>query len=186
MKKKTIGVVVGSLRKGSFNKSVARYLAKIAPERFEMRFIEIGDLPLYNEDLDNANPPAQWTKLRGEVKALDGVLFVTPEYNRSVSAVLKNALDVGSRPYGANTWDGKPAGVVSVSMGAIGAFGANHHLRQMLTFLNVPTMQQPEAYVGSAYAAIDDKGDVTDSSLQAFLKEYMDAFAAWIDRLAAD
>jgi chromate reductase len=184
MKKKVIGVFVGSLREGSFNKSVARYLASIAPDRFEIKTIDIGDLPFYNEDLDQGNPPASWTRFRDAVRNLDAFLFFTPEYNRSVPAVLKNALDVGSRPYGQSVWNDKPGGIVSVSMGGIGGFGANHHLRQMMTFLNVPVMQQPEAYIGDVIPALDDKGNLVDASLQSFLKQYMDAYAAWVDRLS--
>ena len=185
MKNKTIGVFVGSLRQGSFTRSVAKYLAKIAPSDFAFKFIDIGGLPLYNQDLDE-NPPEAWVKFRAEVKALDGFLFATPEHNRSFPAALKNALDVASRPYGFSVWNGKPGAVVSVSPGAIGGFGANHHLRQVLAFLNVPTMQQPEAYVGGVMASLDEKGDVVASGLQDFLKQYMDAFVQWINRCSAD
>lgn len=181
MKKKTIGVFVGSLRNGSYNDSVARYLAKVAPAHLDLRFIDIGHLPLYNQDFDNS-PPESYVKFRDEVRALDGFLFVTPEHNRSIPAALKNALDIASRPYGANVWSGKPAGVVSVSIGAIGGFGANHHLRQVLSFVNVPVMQQPEAYVGSIMSSVDDKGDLTSDSLKSFLKDYIDALAAWFEK----
>jgi len=181
MKKKTIGVIVGSLRKGSFNESVARYLAKVAPAHLDFKFIDIGHLPLYNQDLDD-NPPKSYVEFRDQIRALDGFLFVTPEHNRSYPAALKNALDIASRPYGENVWSGKPAGVVSVSIGAIGGFGANHHLRQVLSFLNVPVMQQPEAYVGGIMSSVDEKGEVTDDSLKGFLKDYIDALAAWFDK----
>lgn len=180
MKNKTIGVVVGSIREGAFSKSVAKYLAKTAPDHFTVKFLDIGSLPLYNQDLDN-HPPEAWVKFKTEVQNLDGVLFVTPEHNRSIPAALKNALDIASRPYGTSAWDGKPAGVVSVSPGALGGFGANHHLRQVLTFLNVPTMQQPEAYVGNVMASLGENGEVANPSLQEFLKSYMDAFARWVD-----
>jgi chromate reductase len=181
MKKKTIGVIVGSLRKGSFNESVARYLAKVAPAHLDFKFIDIGHLPLYNQDLDD-NPPKSYVEFRDKIRALDGFLIVTPEHNRSYPAALKNALDIASRPYGENVWSGKPAGVVSVSIGAIGGFGANHHLRQVLSFLNVPVMQQPEAYVGGIMSSVDEKGEVTDDSLKGFLKDYIDALAAWFDK----
>jgi len=181
MKKKTIGVIVGSLRKGSFNESVARYLAKVAPAHLDFKFIDIGHLPLYNQDLDD-NPPKSYVEFRDQIRALDGFLIVTPEHNRSYPAALKNALDIASRPYGENVWSGKPAGVVSVSIGAIGGFGANHHLRQVLSFLNVPVMQQPEAYVGGIMSSVDEKGEVTDDSLKGFLKDYIDALAAWFDK----
>ena len=183
MSKKTIGVFVGSLRTGAFSKSVARYLAKLGPDNYEFKFFDIGQLPLYNQDLDE-NPPEAWVKFRNDIRPLDGLMFVTPEHNRSFPAALKNALDVGSRPYGSSVWNGKPGAVVSVSPGALGGFGANHHLRQVLAFLNVPTMQQPEAYVGSVMSSLGEKGEVTASGLQDFLKQYMGAFVQWVDRFA--
>ena len=150
--------LVGSLRKASFNGMLANALISLAPPSMKLDIVEIGQLPLYNEDLETAIPPAQWTAFRQRVKAADAVLFVTPEYNRSVPAALKNALDVGSRPYGSSVWDRKPGAIVSASPGAIGGFGANHHLRQSLVFLNVPTMQQPEAYVGHVDKLFDENG----------------------------
>src|SRR5205085_2174109 len=146
---KKIAVFVGSLRKGSFNRMMAKALIGLAPKTLSLEIIEINQLSLYNQDLDD-DPPEVWVKFRSRIKGSDGVLFVTPEYNRSVPGALKNAIDVGSRPYGQSAWDGKPGAVISVSPGAIGGFGANHHLRQSLVFLNVPCMQQPEAYVGGA------------------------------------
>src|ERR1700730_1501908 len=143
-------VLVGSLRKASFNGMLANALISLAPSSMKLDIVEIGQLPLYNEDLETTAPPAPWTAFRQRVKAASAVLFVTPEDNRSVPAGLKNALDVGSRPYGHSVWNGKPGAVVSASPGAIGALGANHHLRQSLVFLNVPAMQQPEAYIGRA------------------------------------
>jgi chromate reductase, NAD(P)H dehydrogenase (quinone) len=140
-------VLIGSLRKASFNGMLANTLISLAPSSMKLDIVEIGNLPLYNQDLETNPPPARWTAFRQSVMAADAVLFVTPEYNRSVPAALKNALDVGSRPYGSSVWDRIPGAIVSSSPGAIGAFGANHHLRQSLVFLNVPTMQQPEAYV---------------------------------------
>src|ERR1700724_2294910 len=140
-------VLVGSLRKASFSRMLANALISLAPSSMKLDIVEVGQLPFYNEDLEAGPPPAPWTAFRQRVKAADAVLFVTPEYNRSVPAVLKNALDVGSRPYGSSVWDRKPGAVVSGSPGAIGAFGANHHLRQSLVFLNVPPLQQPEAPV---------------------------------------
>jgi chromate reductase, NAD(P)H dehydrogenase (quinone) len=146
-----VAVFVGSLRKNSYNRMIARALAALAPQGLHLEIVEIGQLPLYNQDGDDDGAPApEWTALREKIKAADGVLFVTPEYNRSIPGVLKNAIDVGSRPYGHSAWDGKPGAVVSVSPGAIGAFGANHHLRQSCVFLNMPMMQQPEAYIGNA------------------------------------
>ena len=181
MKKTTIGVFVGSLREGAFSKSVAKYLARIAPENFELKLIDIGHLPLFNQDLET-NPPDAWVRFKADVGALDGFLFVTPEHNRSVPAALKNALDVGSRPYGTSVWGGKPGAVVSVSPGAIGGFGANHHLRQTLAFLDVFVMQQPEAYIGSVMSSLDEKGEVVGDSLKGFLKDFLNAFARWADR----
>src|SRR5689334_20206603 len=142
---KNIGVLIGSLRKESYNRKMARELMRIAPSSLQMEIIEIGELPHYNEDCEE-HPSALVKDFRKRIKACDGLLFVTPEYNRSVPSVLKNALDVGSRPYGQNVWENKPAAVISVSSGPIGGFGANHHLRQTFVFLNIWAMQQPEAY----------------------------------------
>src|SRR5499433_3097640 len=156
---KRVAVFVGSLRAASWSRKAAQALIALAPHSLQSEIVEIGQLPLYNQDLDDTgNPPAAWTAFRQQVKAYDAVLFVTPEYNRSVPAPLKNAIDVGSRPYGKSVWDGKPGAVVSVSPGAIGAFGANHHLRQSLVFLNVPCLQQPEAYIGNAAKLLDSNG----------------------------
>ena len=179
-----IAVIVGSLRKESFNRKMANALRELAPASLQLSIVEIGQLPLYNQDLDAA-PPAEWTAFRERVKKADGVLFVTPEYNRSVPAPLKNALDVGSRPYGQSVWDKKPAAVVSVSPGAVGGFGANHHLRQSLVFLNMPTMQQPEAYIGGASQLFDANGKIANDGTRGFLTKFMEAFAAWVENFAA-
>lgn len=180
---RNVAVLVGSLRKDSFNRKLAKALAALAPETLKLEIIEIGELPLYNQDLDDS-PPAAWVAFRRRVKAADAVLFVTPEYNRSVPGVLKNAIDVGSRPYGQSAWDGKPGAIISVSPGAIGAFGANHHLRQSLVFLNVPAMPQPEAYIGGAAGLFDGAGNLTNDSTKEFLRKYLQAFAAWIEATA--
>jgi chromate reductase, NAD(P)H dehydrogenase (quinone) len=177
-----VAVIVGSLRKESISRKIAHALEGLAPERLKLEIVEIGDLPLYNPDLEQ-DIPAAWAAFRGKIAASDAVLFVTPEYNRSVPGALKNALDVGSRPYGKSAWAAKPAGVVSVSPGALSAFGANHHLRQSLVFLDMPAMQQPEAYVGNAAALFDDKGNLTNESTTAFLRKFMKSFESWIDRL---
>ena len=179
MKKYKIAVIVGSLRKESFNLKTAKAMMDMAPDSLELEFMDISGLPMFNEDLE-ANPPKEWVNLRKEIQAADGLLFFTPEYNRSVPGVLKNAIDVGSRPYGENSWDGKPAAVVSVSIGAISCFGANHHLRQSLVFVNAPTMAQPEAYIGGASELFDDNGKLTNDSTKEFLKDYMTAFEKWI------
>jgi chromate reductase, NAD(P)H dehydrogenase (quinone) len=175
-----VAVVVGSLRKGSFTRKVALALAALAPPSLRLEIIEIRNLSLYDQDLDES-PPQSWSDFRKRIKAADAVLFATPEYNRSVPGVLKNAIDVGSRPYGQSAWDGKPGAVISVSPGAIGGFGANHHLRQSLVFLNVPVLQQPEAYVGRANKLFDAEGKLTDDSTREFLQKFMQAFGSWVD-----
>lgn len=180
MAAKKIAVIVGSLRKESFNRKVAMNLIELAPKELKLEIIEIGHLPMYNQDLDS-NPPKEWVELKNRIKSSDGVLFVTPEYNRSVPGVLKNAIDAASRPYGQSAWDGKPAGVVSVSPSAMGAFGANHHLRQSLVFLNMPVMQQPEAYVGDVGSSFDESGKLT-ARTRGFLENFINAYAAWVDQ----
>ena len=178
---KKIAVFVGSLRKESFSRKMAMVLSTPAPESLTLEIIEIGGLQHYDQDYDDeGKPPSAWTAFRELVKSFDGFLFVTPEYNRSVPGVLKNALDVGSRPYGQSVWGGKPGAVMSVSPGAIGGFGANHHLRQSLVFLNVPTMQQPEAYIGGAAQLFDANGNITNENTREFLRSFMEAFAAWV------
>jgi chromate reductase len=178
-----VAVVVGSLRKGSFNRMTAQALMELAPDTLKLEIQEIRDLPLYDQDLD-ASPPAEWVTFKERIARADAVLFITPEYNRSVPGVLKNAIDVASRPYGKSAWNGKPAGVISVSPGAIGGFGANHHLRQSLVFLNMPAMQQPEAYIGNCAALFDEQGKLTNEGTRKFLKGFLDAFAAWVERNA--
>jgi chromate reductase, NAD(P)H dehydrogenase (quinone) len=178
-------VLVGSLRKASLNRMLANALISLAPYSLKLDIVEIGPLPLYNEDLDTAAPPVAWTAFRQRIKAADAVLFVTPEYNRSVPAALKNALDVGSRPYGSSVWDRKPGAVVSSSPGAIGGFGANHHLRQSLVFLNVPTLQQPEAYIGHADKLFDEHGKLVSDGTGRFLRQFMQAFANWVETVSA-
>jgi chromate reductase, NAD(P)H dehydrogenase (quinone) len=175
-----IAVIVGSLRKDSFNRMMAKALMTIVPDSLHLEIVEIGDLALYNQDLDE-NPPTTWTAFRNHLMTFDGFLFITPEYNRSVPAVLKNAIDVGSRPYGKSVWSGKPGAVMSVSPGALGAFGANHHLRQSLVFLNVPTMAQPEAYIGNAATLFDERGDFANDSVKGFAIKFMEAFANWVE-----
>ena len=174
-----VAVLVGSIRKGSINRQVATALAELVPTSLRLDIVEIGHLPLYNQDED-ASPPPAWTAFRDRVRAADAVLFVTPEHNRSVPAALKNAIDIGSRPYGKSAWDGKPGAVVSASPGGIGGFGANHHLRQSLVFLNVPTMQQPEAYIGGADKLFDQNGKLSNEGTREFLKKFIQAFAAWV------
>jgi chromate reductase len=174
-----VAVIVGSLRRDSINRKVAHALAEVAPAGLKLSIVEIGDLPIYNQDRDEDPPPA-WTAFRERIAAADAVLFVTPEHNRSVPAAMKNALDVGSRPYGRSAWNGKPGAVVSASPGAISGFGANHHLRQSLVFLNVPAMAQPEAYLGGADKLFDAAGKLINDGTRKFLAAFMGAYAAWI------
>jgi len=175
-----VAVLVGSLRRESYSRKIAHALAALAPESLKLKIAEIGALALYDEDAE-ANPPEPWRAFRNEVGAAEAVLFVTPEYNRSVPGVLKNALDVGSRPYGQSVWSGKPGAIVSVSPGAIGGFGANHHLRQSMVFLDVPMLQQPEAYISGAASLFDAQGVLVKDEVRGFLVKFMAAFAAWIE-----
>ncbi len=176
-----VAVVVGSLRKGSLNRKMALALKAMAPASLALEIVEIGDLPLYDQD-DDAAPPAPSAAFKQAIAGADAVLFVTPEYNRSVPGVLKNAIDIASRPYGKSAWDGKPAAVVTVSPGAIGGFGANHHLRQSLVFLNMPTMAQPEAYIGGAGDMFDEAGAIKKPDTAKFMSTFLEKFATWIDR----
>lgn len=178
-----VAVIVGSLRKGSFNRKIANELIKLAPASLEMEIVEIGQLQSYNQDLDD-NPPAEWVSFREKIKNADAVLFVTPEYNRSLPGVLKNAIDVGSRPYDQSAWEGKAGAVVSVTPNPLGAFGANHHLRQPMVFLNVTMMQQPEAYIGSAATLFNEKGELVKEETREFLQKYINAFAAFAEKHA--
>ncbi|MEP7183855.1 MAG: NAD(P)H-dependent oxidoreductase [Betaproteobacteria bacterium] len=181
---RNVAVFVGSLRKESLNRKMALALAAMAPAQLRLGIVEIGHLPHFDADFE-ADPPAVVREFKENVAAADAVLFVTPEYNRSVPGVLKNAIDVGSRPYGKSSWSGKPGAVISVSPGGIGGFGANHHLRQSLVFLDVPAMAQPEAYIGNAAALFDDKGALTNDATRKFLEKYLHAFARWIEHNVA-
>ncbi|TBW38004.1 NAD(P)H-dependent oxidoreductase [Siculibacillus lacustris] len=179
-----VAVLVGSLRKGSISRTLANALIGLADPRLALRLVEIGDLPLYDPDLDVEGGPAPWARLRREIAPAAGLLFVTPEYNRSVPASLKNAIDVGSRPYGKAVWSGKPGAIISLSQGLLGGFGANHHLRQMLVFLDVPAMQQPEAYLSNAGQLFDAEGGFVSPGTRDFMAAYLAAFASWIERAA--
>jgi chromate reductase len=182
---RNVAVIVGSLRRESLNRKMANALIGLAPDSLKLSIVEIGTLSHYNQDDDAGDKvPSSWKDFRSRIKAADAVVFVTPEYNRSVPGVLKNAIDVGSRPYGQSAWDGKPAAVVSVSPGAIGAFGANHHLRQSLVFLNMPALQQPEAYVGNATQLFDASGKLTNEETRTFLRKLLEVFAAWMEKTA--
>ena len=177
-----IGVIVGSLRKNSFSSQVAKNAVELLPEGYEAEIVEIGHLPFFNQDWEgDFGTPAEVTEFRHKIKELDAVLFVTPEYNRSIPAVLKNALDVGSRPYGESVWNGKPAAIISQSPGTIAGFGANHHLRQVLAFLNMPVVQQPEAYIGSVHELLDENGKLKDDT-RNFLQSFIDTFVDLIKK----
>jgi len=177
-----VAVVVGSLRKESINRRTAEALARLAPESLKLEIVEWADLPVYDQDFD-ADPKPEWTAFRDAIRGYDAVLFVTPEYNRSIPGGLKNAIDVGSRPYGHSVWSGKPAGVVSVSPGALGGFGANHHLRQSLAFLDMPVLQQPEAYFGNAGTYFDEAGELANDATRQVMERFIVAFAAWVEKI---
>jgi chromate reductase len=179
-----IAVLVGSLRKDSFSRKVARAIAAELPAGYEAEEIDISKTGFYDQDLDTATPPESWAELRKAIKSADAVLFVTPEYNRSVPGVLKNAIDIASRPYGKSAFDGKPAAVVSVTPGLLGAFGANHHLRQSLTFLNMPVLQQPEMYLSGVGDWFDETGKLKKDDTRAFLTKFAKTFADWIAKQA--
>lgn len=178
-----VGIVVGSARKGSFSRTVAETLVGLLPDGLEARFITIADLPIYNQDYDDVGPvPDSYVRFRNQIQKCNAYLFVTPEHNRSIPALLKNALDIGSRPMGSNVWSGKPGAVVSVSPGAIGGFGSNHIVRQSMVFLNIFMMQQPEAYVGGVGGMLDANGKITAEKSIGFLKNIAAGFAEWVGR----
>ena len=183
MDRHNVAIIVGSLRAASLNRKVARSLCAMSADRLDCRIVEIGELAPYNQDYD-ANSPEPYVRFRREVAAADGVLFCTPEYNRGVPGVLKNAIDVGSRPYGHSVWDKKPAAIVSASPGAIGGFGANHQLRQACVFLNMPMMQQPEAYLGHVTDdSFDAEGCLKEGPLKDLVGKLSVAFADWVDMI---
>lgn len=179
---RTIAVIVGSLRRDSLNRKVALELARLAPPHLKLEIVEIDALSLYNEELDH-DPPAAWTAFRDKVRAADGVLFATPEYNRSIPGVLKNAIDIGSRPYGQSAWSRKPGAVISASPGTYGGFGANHHLRQSCVFLDIPLMQQPETYLAKMGDWFDDRGRTVDPKNETRLAEFAAAYADWVEKI---
>lgn len=181
---KKIGVIVGSLRKESWNRKLALALIEAAPSSLDLEIVPIDQLPLYNQDLDDeGHPPKEWISFREKMKTMDGFLFVTPEYNRSVPAPLKNAIDVGSRPYGKSIWGSKPGAVISASPGAIGGFGANQHLRQSFVFLDVLCMQQPEAYISHVDKSFDEKANTFKEETKEFIRKYIQAYAKWVDKI---
>lgn len=182
MANRSIALVVGSLRKESFNRQLAEAMIRLAPQGWTFNDIAIGDLPLYDQD-DDGNEAQPVQRLKQQIRESDGVLFFTPEYNRSFPGVLKNALDCGSRPYGDSAWQGKPAGIVSVSIGAPGASMAQQHLRNVLAYLDMPTLNQPEAYIQHKDGLYDAEGNIGPDS-RGFLQGWMDAYVAWVEKHA--
>lgn len=180
-----IAIVVGSLREGSINRKIARSMCAIRGDNLECSTVEIGDLPLYNQEYDGSpEEPESYRRFREQIATADGILFCTPEYNRGVPGVLKNAIDVGSRPYGSSVWNGKPAAIISASPGAIGGFGANHQLRQACVFLNMPVMQQPEAYLGHVSDdSFGEDGQLKDGPLKQLIEKLAHAFHDWVDMI---
>ncbi|WP_042148135.1 NADPH-dependent FMN reductase [Paucisalibacillus sp. EB02] len=183
MNVKKVGVLVGSLRKESFSKKLAQNVAMLFPEGYELEMVEIGNIPFYNQDFDDEdNLPAEIGEFRNKIAELDAFLLITPEYNRSVPAVLKNALDTASRPMTDNKWSGKPAAIISQSPGGLGGFGANQHLRQTLTCLNVPVLQQPEAYIGNVATLLNENGEITNEGTVEFLTKFVNKFVDLIEK----
>lgn len=179
-----VAILVGSLREGSLNRKIARSMCAIRDDDLNCSMVELGNLPLYNQDSDG-NPPEQYVRFRERIAAADGILFCTPEYNRGVPGVLKNAIDIGSRPYGQSVWDGKPAAIISASPGPIGGFGANHQLRQACVFLNMPVMQQPEAYLGHVSDdSFDTDGCLKDGPLKDLVEKLAHAFHDWVEMIS--
>lgn len=181
---KAIGLFAGSLRKESYSKKIAKAIAEMEPEGFEFKLISLENLPIYNQDFDDYGPvPEEYVKFRNEIKSLDGFIFITPEYNRSIPGVLKNAIDVGSRPKGESVWNGKPGAVFSSSPGNLSGFGANHHLRQSLVSLSVPVMQQPEVYLAKVHEIFDENGKINEKT-SGFLQKAVDAYIKWFGKIA--
>jgi len=179
-----VAILVGSLRKNSFSGQIAKNVQTLFKDGYETEIVKIDDLPFYNEDFDNegGTVPESYTRFREKIKEMDAVLFVTPEYNRSYPALLKNSLDVGSRPYGANLWDGMPAAIISQSPSNLSGFGANHHLRQPMVFCNMPVLQQPEAYLANVHELLDENGKITREDTIQFLQNVVDEFCKLIKR----
>ncbi|GAA4826466.1 NADPH-dependent FMN reductase [Marinicella pacifica] len=181
MAKKNIALIVGSLRKDSYNRKVAHELMRLAPDELDLNIVEIGDLPLYNEDLE-AETPQAWSDFRHAMKSSDGVIFISPEYNRSIPGALKNAIDVGSRPYGQSVWQGLPGAVITASQSAIGGFGSNHNIRQAVVFLDIPMMPQPEAYIGQIQNLLDDNDRLVPDT-EKFVQKFIDSYHDWFNKL---
>jgi chromate reductase len=184
MMARRVALIVGGLSRGALSGRVARALVSIQPASMALERLEIGDLPFYNQDLETDSPPAPWVRLRDAIRTADGVLIVTPEYNRGIPGALKNAIDVGTRPPAANVWKEKPVAIVSTSPGALGGFGGNHQLRQNLSFSAPQIMLQPEAYLGQANKAVNEDGSFGDEKAREFLAKFLAAFGDWIERHA--
>jgi chromate reductase len=178
-----VAVIIGSLRKGAYSRMTANALISVAPSSLELEIVEIGDLTMYNQDLDET-PPKSWTEFRNKIKEFDAVLFITPEYNRSVPAVIKNAIDIGSRPPGASVWSGKPGASVSTSPGAMGGVSAHLNLRQTLVAVNVINMPQPEMYIGGVSKLFNEEGELVVDATREFFTKFMVSFGAWIEKIA--
>jgi chromate reductase len=182
---KTIGLIAGSLRKASFSKKIAAALLAMAPDGYTFTIISLDNLPVYNQDFDDDNTvPESYTSFRKTIQGIDGFIFITPEHNRSIPAVLKNAIDIGSRPYGKSVWDGKPAAIFSNSPGNISGYGANHHLRQCFVFLNIPVMQQPEVYIHGVDKLFDEEGNIKNKDTKALLEKAVGAYIKWFEKNA--
>lgn len=184
MRRRKIGLIAGSLRRESYSKKLAKNILTLAPDDFEFVMVDISDLPVFNQDFDDdGQVPESYRKLRETITSLDGFIFITPEHNRSVPSVLKNALDIASRPYGQNKWGGKPGAIMSNSPGNLSGFGANHHLRQILSFLDVWVMQQPEAYIANVNQILDKEGRIHNEDSLGFIQKFIDSFTHWFKRL---
>lgn len=183
MAERTIGVVVGSIRKDGYTKKIANFIIDNAPSGYKLELIQIADLPLYNQDYDENGEPESYAPFRAKIKSMDGIIFITPEHNRSVPAALKNALDIGSRPYGKNVWNNKPAMVISSSISGLSGFGANHHLRQSLTFLNMPTLQQPEVYLANVQDYFDDQSNLIKEDTTKFIKKALTDYLSFLEKI---
>lgn len=181
MDKIKIGLIIGSLREKSYSRKLAHLLISIASSPLDLELIELGDLPMYNQDLED-KIPAPWYQFRNQIRSCKGIIFITPEYNRSVPGVLKNAIDVGSRPVSENVWNGKPAAIISISQGNMGGFGANHHLRQCLVFVNVTAMTQPEAYIGKVDTLFNEQGQFKNEDSLKFLHTFLEKYKDWLSK----
>jgi chromate reductase len=181
MKNLKVAVLVGSLRRESINRKLARAVEKLAPEALKFEHVAIGDLPLYNQDFDSAYPP-ECTRLKQQIETADALLFVTPEYNRSVPGVLKNAIDIASRPWGTNSFAGKPGAMIGASIGATGSALAQQHLRNVLAYLDVPLLGQPEVFIKFTDGLIDDDGNIGNDGTRQFLQGFVDRYVEWIGR----